>query len=58
MNRRPNTEGCTEQTCLYHGEDNVTKALHTTACPVRHYTGPLVPPQPKCTCLVQNRRTT
>ena len=36
---RPNTEGCTEWSCTYHGGDNRFKAGHADDCPIRSYTG-------------------
>ncbi len=36
---RPNTEGCTEWSCMYHGGDNRFKSAHAEGCPVREYTG-------------------
>lgn len=32
---RPSTEGCTEWSCVYHGEENREKAGHAEDCPVR-----------------------
>jgi len=36
---KPNTEGCTEWSCMYHGGDNRFKAAHEEGCPVRGYDG-------------------
>lgn len=38
---RPSTEGCTELSCMYHGEDNRRKRLHAKDCPVWSYKGGL-----------------
>jgi hypothetical protein len=32
---RPNTQGCTEWSCVYHGASNREKAEHLESCPVR-----------------------
>jgi hypothetical protein len=36
---KPNTEGCTEWSCMYHGGDNRFKGAHDEGCPIRSYTG-------------------
>ena len=57
---KPNTEGCTEWSCMYHGGDNRFKAAHDDGCPVREYTGFVLgvlddleagdEPRVRCTC--------
>lgn len=39
---RPNTEGCTEWSCVYHGVENRFKSGHAESCPVRSLTGFLI----------------
>ena len=36
---RPSTEGCTEWSCTYHGDENRCKAAHAEGCPIRGFTG-------------------
>jgi hypothetical protein len=48
---RPNTEGCTELSCIYHGLDNQRKREHLEGCDVRE--SPLFTDLfngPACTC--------
>ena len=53
---RPNTEGCTEWSCMYHGNDNRFKAAHEEGCPIRDYDGFVLgllddnPELIRCTC--------
>ena len=49
---RPNTEGCTELSCIYHGLDNQRKRAHLKGCDVREYAGylELDDQDPACTC--------
>ena len=53
---KPNTEGCTEWSCMYHGQDNRFKSAHKEGCPIRAYTGFVMEAfdpdnrVPKCTC--------
>lgn len=48
--QRPSTQGCTEQSCMYHGEDNREKALHAALCPVRTDQRSLEMITTRCTC--------
>lgn len=50
---RANTQGCTEWSCIYHGEDNREKSRHDDACPVYNFTGSVISPftaVPSCEC--------
>jgi hypothetical protein len=51
---RPNTDGCTELSCIYHGLDNQRKREHQPGCDVREYAGYTdTPDTPACTCTVK-----
>lgn len=39
--RKPDTAGCTEWSCPYHGGDNRFKAAHLEGCPVRESSQPV-----------------
>jgi hypothetical protein len=54
---RPTTQGCSEQSCIYHGRENRFKAAHAETCPVRSYNGfvisafePMMYYGPECNC--------
>lgn len=47
---RPSTQGCTEWTCMYHGDMNRWKSEHAEGCPVRASTAVYYQDLPTCTC--------
>lgn len=62
---KPSTDGCTEWSCVYHGEENRLKAEHAEGCPVRAFTGFVsvaisdpegFPEYAQCTCSQSHKR--
>lgn len=55
---RASTQGCTEWSCMYHGNENRYKSAHEKECPIREFDGFIVDvfenpgAIPQCTCEV------